>query len=375
MRGSRASYGILIMTDTQRSAPAILCVQQHISYTFRTIIYRLSLLNRKISSPSHHSVPQQSLIESAPNSPSPTRIASSGKGRKSDPLIAPSFLSSAGVEESSSSRVSREDFSELRKLISSLSPREFGILTNANQFETEVRRAYLGGREKYIARVLHAYEAMKSSILKLKPDLKAKERRWSPPKGGARTDGVEESELDVIMRETWEETGLRPDQYSIIDPDSPIKCEYEIYNSHLSITLYRGKLTSDIPFPMFNEGDFPPSVPRPMMPEEISRTGLIPLTLLDEYLPVQYGSKVKAELTRIVSEKKRDEAVLTTATSSSSATTLICSLRRDDSPPILREIASPTLRHHQPPPIQWTDIPSPHSSGDEAPSASSQATT
>ncbi|MFA5091229.1 MAG: NUDIX domain-containing protein [Candidatus Paceibacterota bacterium] len=435
-KGSRCSYGLLIVVKDKQLGPSVLCVQQHISYSFRELMYKLACLNRFISAPMHLAVASKGhrseeklrIVEAAVPSSSLPPQCSPVEEKTTTTTTNPRYSLGMPSLAKPAAATMIDAIGEINSLVSKLSPREYGILRNAEQFEAEVRRAYTGERKRHIMRVLHAYGAIKHSFAQLKPDLKAKERRWSPPKGGACTDGRIETELDVVMRETWEETGLRVDQYRIIDPHRPVTCDYDVNGNHMRVVLYVGQLVEHIPFPPFNEGNAPPSVPKPVMKDEISRTGLMPIHLLDEYLPEQYGKKVKEALLRRLMEERRsstveerrspgelfmtlaagggavtpsagvvstppqpertsppDTWVMSTAIKSPSMTTLdadsvMCSVRRSsDGVPVMHFMTSPILRHHDDvrltsPPLCWADIPTPQSSDDDeapAPSASS----
>ena len=262
----RTAYGLLILSTDEtlrlhnqsalqsvtagESAAYVLCVQQYVSYPFRAFLYKLARYARD----------------------------SSKRGQAIEEIV---------------------------QLCSKLSSREHAIIRNQGRFSAEVRRTYANGREKYISDVLHAYSELRHRLSEISPSRDAKERRWSPPKGGA-FSSPQETHLEVIAREVLEETGLSSDKYTITDPRHPLVHEYTAYGKSYKLVLYIGRLTADVPFALFNESPVECGLPAPMMQNEIARTAYIPVSMLDEYLPAQYGDWLKTELSVRLTGKQLD---------------------------------------------------------------------
>jgi len=191
----------------------------------------------------------------------------------------------------------RAAMAEIRDLASSLSARELGILRSGRCFEEEVQKIYANGRQKIIPKVMRAYAMIHSIFFQLRPDLTARERRWSPPKGAANET---ETIRDAVQRETWEETGLHRGQYELSDSDAPFVYEYAANGRQHCLVLYVGHLRTEVAvpliFPLYNEGSKQANLPFPAMSDEIARTGLIPVASVDEFVPLQYGQALKAYL-------------------------------------------------------------------------------
>jgi len=283
-RDRRISYGLILLSH-RLGGWHMLCVQQYVSYAFREVMYRLLRL---------------------------------------------SSLSSSHLQPA---------IDCVCRLISSLSPREFGIILSPAHFEEEVVRAYSDGRERLIRGVMAGYWRVYPLLRQshsLHPDPSTYERRWSPPKGAAVAD--DKTQLDTITREVWEETGLCPDQYAIIDADHPLVYDYSVdrirpcqaataTTTATTATTAATATTADSGF-SFRQVLYlaclttqstasvaPPVAPpaaslaepseglHPHASNEIARAAFIPLTDLTDYLPLEYGlqlqSHVKSLLTSI----------------------------------------------------------------------------
>lgn len=325
MKGSRTAYGILIVVPdgalrcTGRMTPGassyLLCVQHYISFTFRTLMYKLSCLAKPYRrSCSIESVPPPSELL-LPKTHSATLEVGSPPRRTDAPrAVSPcwreseaSFLRPSGMRpysrfasswEVEENHLPEKLITEVKAMIETLSPREFGILRSSKRFEAEVRRAYSNGKDRHAPAVMKGYAVIKPFLSTLKPDSNAKEFRWSPPKGGPLSNGSEETHLEVVIRETEEETGLTPEQYKITDLHSPFIIQYQAYDCNFQLVLYMGQLRELIPFPFHYENSTDPRVPIPLMKQEIARTALIPINLLHEYFPLEYGACLRDMLTQ-----------------------------------------------------------------------------
>jgi len=187
----------------------------------------------------------------------------------------------------------------IKELASSLSPREFGILRSQRTFTNEVYRVYAAGKRPAARRIMANYSTILSFLSDVHPAGDVNERRWSPPKGGASTATErEETEMEVIWREVKEETGMEPHQYRIVDTKQPIELEYISRDGYFRfrLKLYIAQLTEDIPFPRYYESGASPLIPKPALSDEIDRVALIPISLLDRFLPSTYGLKLQKQL-------------------------------------------------------------------------------
>jgi 8-oxo-dGTP pyrophosphatase MutT (NUDIX family) len=240
-----------------------------------------------------------------------------------------------------------ERIAEIEKIAATLSPREMGILRSPKRFEEEVRRKYRGGRMRFIDQTLRNYAAIKHIFYGISPDPRAKERRWSPPKGAPLGNKVPETHLDVLVRETYEETGLCFANYQIRWPDSPFVFTYVVFGCTYKMVFYAGRFVKDFPYPLFNEASTncftsSTSLPMPIMPDEIERVALLPISLFCEYFPREYGSALQQQLEDKLNQP--DDRYLAPSGDAPSLPTLEDELRPKS--PIVCSLRDSTDGHH-----------------------------
>lgn len=252
----RTSCGMILLAQVG-SECCMLCVQQHVSYTFRYLLYRISRL-------------------------------------------AVVYRAKYGIM---TRELRRSDVDEMCRIVSELSPREYGIVMSSDRFEIEMWRIYVRSDRKRFARgLLSMYAALRPCFTSVRPDVRANERRWSPPKGLVMED---ESYLAAAEREVHEETGLCRNDYNILSDDAVVRntvtrsdtmrdtydpaiVEYEVDGKRHRLILYFGTLSNGL-FQLFDAGNALHNVPKPVARDEIARAAMIPIQYIPDYMPLQYG--------------------------------------------------------------------------------------
>lgn len=294
VRKVRDSYGIILFdTPSFYSSSAVnlrmLCVQHRVSFTFRSVMYRLGKLMS-----SHLSDDEE---------------------RSQDGIRYRYMCESSSLEYLPRGRYFYERVGEISRLVARLSAREYHILKDPYTFEVEVRIAYGNGREHLISRIMSGYRVSRSRILRPGFDPWAVEGRWSPPKGAPTTSYVEESPIEAAMREVREETGLTYSDYHLLQHSTGeldmINVTYDAVGYVHRITFFLALLSPDVssaftPCRKCIEDEqvtFLPQLPSPILHPsgnwgEIEGISFLEVGDLHLHLPLEYGTYLRDAIMR-----------------------------------------------------------------------------